>query len=359
MNNRINVTKTFLPPIGEYEDYLKKIWQSGQLTNSGPLVSELEAKLRTRLGVDNLHFVTNGTLALQIALRALDIEGSEVITTPFSYVATTSAILWEKCLPVFVDIEEDTFCVDADKIEAAITAKTKAILVVHVYGYPCDVDKIAAIAKKHDLKVIYDAAHAFNAEYMGKQLLSYGDISICSFHATKLFHTIEGGCVIVKDEAVNEKVELMKRFGHTGDEHFMLGINAKASEFQAAMGLVNLEHVDAIISRRKKISEAYDRLLDAKLRRPKPVKGHKYNYGYYPVVFDTENDLLMAQAKLEDNNIFGRRYFYPSLNTLPYVEQRYDCPVSESIARRVLCLPLYDDLNLDDVARVCEVLNEA
>lgn len=228
-SDNVYVTKTFLPPIKEYKKYLDKIWSSNQLTNQGPLLQELEIKLKRYVGVNNLHLVSNGTMALQIALNALDINEGEIITTPFSYVATVSAILWEKCTPVFVDIETDTFCIDADKIEKAISKKTKAILAVHVFGYPCNVKKIEAIAKKHRLKVIYDGAHAFGAKYEGKSLLSYGDISICSFHSTKLFHTIEGGCVIAKDKKVSDKVELTKRFGHDNNDHKCLGINAKAS----------------------------------------------------------------------------------------------------------------------------------
>src|SRR6185437_9557092 len=238
---KIHVTKSFLPPLNEYQEYLSKIWKSGQLTNQGPLLKEFETKVADYLGVHNFHFVANGTLALQVAKRALDITEGEIITTPFTYVATTSAILWERCKPVFVDIEPNTFCIDADKIEAAITSKTKAILPVHVFGFPCDVEKIEAIAKKHKLKVIYDGAHAFGVKLKGRPLLSYGDIATCSFHATKLFHTIEGGCVIVNDDKnLSDRLELIKHFGHFGDDHYMLGINAKASEFQAAMGLSNL-----------------------------------------------------------------------------------------------------------------------
>lgn len=353
---RINVTKTFLPPIEEYEKYLKLIWDRDWITNQGPLLLEFEKQMRGYLSVDNFHFVANGTFALQLALRGLDITSGEVITTPFSYVASTSAILWEHCKPVFVDINPETLCIDADKIEAAITQKTKAILAVHVFGNPCDTDKIEAIAKKHGLKVIYDGAHAFGAQYKDKSLLSSGDITICSFHATKLFHTVEGGALIVKDKEVSEKIEVMKRFGHTGDEHFMLGTNAKASEFHAAMGLCNLKYVDENIKKRKRVSERYDELLGNNFDRPKLPKETKYNYAYYPVIIENEDKLLRLVEKLQQQNIFPRRYFYPSLNTLPYIKDKQACPVSEDIADRILCLPLYADLEPKMITKICEVI---
>jgi dTDP-4-amino-4,6-dideoxygalactose transaminase len=356
--SRINVTKTFLPPIGEYEQYLRQIWDSGQITNQSSLLLELEKQLMDYLKIDNFNFVSNGTIALQIALRALDITEGEVITTPFSYVATTSAILWERCKPVFVDINPQTLCIDSDKIEAAITDRTRAIMPVHVFGRACDVEKIDAIAKKHNLKVIYDAAHAFGVEYNGKSLVSYGDISTCSFHATKLFHTIEGGAIIARDKAVSEKVEIMRRFGHTGDEHFMLGINAKASEFQAAMGLCNLKYVDENIQKRKQLVEQYDQLLGDRFQATNIPDDTKYNYAYYPLILDSEAQLLDVMDRLKQINVFPRRYFYPSLNTLPYVEKGQSCPVSENIALRILCLPLYPGLEAENINKICEVLTQ-
>lgn len=353
---RINVTKTFLPPIEEYEAYVKQIWDRAWLTNQGPLLLELEAKLRDYLGVENFHFVGNGTLALQLALRALDITEGEVITTPFSYVATTSSILWERCKPVFVDIEPETFCLDASKIEAAITPNTKAIMPVHVFGNACDVEKIEAVAKQHDLKVIYDAAHAFGVQYKGKSLMNYGDISIGSFHSTKLFHTIEGGCLIVKDKALSDKLELMKRFGHQNDDHFMLGINAKASEFQAAMGLCNLNHLDEIMAERKRAVETYDRLLGSKFQKLAVRQDTVYSYAYYPVVVESEAKLLALFADLAKANIFPRRYFFPSLNTLPYLPDKQSCPVSEDIAKRIMCLPLYAGMDEVLISEICEIV---
>jgi dTDP-4-amino-4,6-dideoxygalactose transaminase len=353
---RIDVTKVFLPPIGEYEKYLEQIWKSSQVTNQGPLVGELEKKLLAYLGVANFQFVTNGTLALQIGLKALEIDDGEVITTPFSYVATTSSILWERCSPVFVDIEPQTFCIDANKIEAAITDKTKAIMAVHVFGYPCEVEKIESIAQKHNLKVIYDGAHAFGVTYKGKSLLSYGDVSMTSFHATKLFNTIEGGALITKNKALNDKIDLIKRFGHNGYKHYMLGLNAKASEFQAAMGLCNLKYLNENIEKRKKASELYDQLLGSTLEKPVVDTSTKYNYAYYPILFESEEQLLKKEEELNQENIFPRRYFYPSLTQLPYLPNKQKCSVSEDVASRVICLPLYADLEEKDIRRISEIL---
>lgn len=358
LQDRINVTKTFLPPIEEYKKYIDQIWQRAQLTNQGPLLIEFEDKLKQRLGVDDIDFVSNGTIALQIALKALGIGGGEVITTPFSYVASVSSILWERCEPVFVDIEPNTFCIDASKIEKSITNKTKAILAVHVFGFPCDIEKIDAIAKKYSLKVIYDGAHAFGVNHGGKSLLSYGDISTCSFHATKLFHTIEGGCIISKDKSVADKVELMKRFGHNYDEHTMLGINGKVSEFHAAMGLCNLKYVDDLIEERKHLSSLYDKQLSARFPRPKLTEATEYNYAYYPIVMESKTQVLKTLENLNQENIFPRRYFYPSLNTLPYIEQPQSCPVSEDIASRIICLPLYSGLKEEIINKICGIIKK-
>lgn len=352
----IQVTKTFLPPFEEYKAYLERIWESGQLTNEGPLLKKFESRAKHYLQVDNFQFVANGTMALQLSLEALGIREGEIITTPFSYVATTSSILWQRCKPVYVDIDPTTLNIDPSKIEDAITSETKAIMPVHVFGNPCDVENIDEIAKKYKLNVIYDAAHAFGVKYKGKSLLDYGDISVCSFHATKLFHTIEGGCVVSKKEKTNEAVELKKRFGHNKDNHVMLGVNAKASEFQAAMGLCNLNYVDENISKRRKIFDLYERLLEEKLQKLIINEYATYNYGYYPVILDNETILLQKMEMLEKDNIFPRRYFYPSLNTLPYIEGTQSCPISEDISRRILCLPIYVGLEEEIIAKVCKVI---
>jgi dTDP-4-amino-4,6-dideoxygalactose transaminase len=353
----IPVTKAFLPPIDEYKHYLEGIWERAWLTNYGPLVNDLEKKLCDYLQIDTISFCTNGTIAIQLAMKALEVSG-EVITTPFSYVATTNSILWEHCKPVFTDVNANDFCIDASKIEEKITPSTKAILAVHVYGFPCDVEAIEKIAKKHGLKVIYDGAHAFGVKYKGKSLLSYGDISTCSFHATKLFHTVEGGAIISNSNEIYKKVKLHQTFGHSEDDYFCLGINGKNSEFHAAMGLCNLAKVESIIQRRKEISDLYSSLLKfgTTLSQPSSKLSFDYNYAYYPVVFETEKKMLEVKELLKSNNINTRRYFYPSLNTLPFIEYQ-SCPVSESISSRVLALPLYYELEEKDIRRICEHIN--
>lgn len=356
---KIFVTRSYMPPVEEYQKYVQKIFESRQLTNQGCLLKELEHTLSKHLNVDNFHYVANGTIALQLALKVLGIENCEVITTPFSYVATVSSILWQNCKPVFVDIEPDNFTIDVNKIEEKITKNTKAIMPVHVFGYACDVDGIQELANKYNLKVIYDAAHAFDSAYNGVSLLNYGDISTCSFHATKLFHTIEGGACIVKDKEISDKLELMKRFGHNGDEYICLGINAKQSEFNAAMGLAIYPYLSEIKQKRNKMSLIYDALLPERLQRPKKQAGLNYNYAYYPVVFETKEQMEAVVTVLQADNIYPRRYFYPSLNKLPYLENKtQSCPISESIASRILCLPLYDSLKEDDVQRITTNIKE-
>ena len=355
----INVTKTYLPPFEEYTAILKRAWDTGWITNNGELVQELEAKLKKYLGVQNLLFTCNGTVPLQMALKALNIT-KEVITTPFSYVATTNVILWEGCTPVFVDIDPLTFCIDASKIEAAITPGTQAILATHVYGLPCDVEAIDAIAKKHGLKVIYDGAHAFGCTYKGKSLLSYGDISTCSFHATKLFHTVEGGCVIANDDSVANQLMLYRQFGHVYDKYSSIGINAKNSEFHAAIGLCVLPNINKIIDDRKRVSVLYDNYLSPKLQKLFLNSELTYNYSYYPVVFRNENQLLQMHQNLAEQRINTRRYFYPSLNQLSFIQNNSmsSCPYSEDISQRVLCLPLYFGLQKDVVEMIAKIISK-
>ena len=355
VNDKILVTKTFLPPLSEVNEYLEKIWNKRWLTNCGPVSTELENKLKERFGVKHVFFVTNGTVAMQLAMKALDVDG-EVITTPFTFAATTNAILWEKCKPVFVDIDPNTFCIDAEKIEVAITANTKAILAVHVFGYPCNVRAIEKIAKKHNLKVIYDAAHAFDLNIGGKSIFNYGDISTLSLHATKLFHTGEGGLIVTNDDKLAKRIASLRNFGYIGEEIAEAGINAKNSEIHASLGLVNLKHISMIKGNREKIVNEYKKLLNGTgLHNVTYFKDVEYNSSYFPVVFDSEKQLLAVFDRLSKENIIPRRYFYPSLNTLPFVEYM-SCPVSESIASRVACLPLYHDLSLKDVKRIVKII---
>src|SRR5690606_28083347 len=296
----IPVTKPFLPPKEEYERHLSGIWQRQWLTNMGPLANDLELKLKSHLNVKHLLFVTNGTVALQMAIKALDLEG-EIITTPFSFIATSSSIVWEGCKPVFVDIDSQSLNIDASKIESAITENTSAILATHVYGNPCDVELIEKIAKKHKLKVIYDAAHAFNVEVNGKSIFDFGNISICSLHATKLYHSGEGGLIMTKNPDLLKKLAYMRNFGFDGPEAFAeLGINGKNSEFHAAMGLANLPYVEEIIQKRNKLSARYDaNLANFKAWRPKWHSKASQNYAYYPIVLESEDLLLKCIEALK------------------------------------------------------------
>ena len=351
----IHVTKTFLPNYDDFAHYLKIAWDGSVLTNNGPLVRELSSSLSETLAVSNIQLVGNGTLALQLAIKALNLKG-EIITTPYSYVATTNAIVWEGCTPVFVDIDHQSYCINPELIEEAITEKTTAILATHVYGYPCDVERIQKIAHKHGLKVIYDAAHAFGVRLNGESLLNHGDCSTLSFHATKLFHTAEGGAIVSQNTALAERIALMCKFGHIGeDEYLDIGINAKMSELHAAMGLAVLPAVPNLIAARKQRASWYDDLLDGLgLQRPQVVADLEYNFAYYPVVFATHHQMMAARTALQAEGIYPRRYFYPSLNTLPFLplNLRRTCPVSESIALRVLALPFYPSLAKKDVERV-------
>lgn len=354
----INVTKSFLPPLEQYIEYLKGIWERGHLTNHGPLVNELEDKLRTYFGVKHFFFINNGTVALQIAIKALEIKG-EVITTPFSYVATTSSIVWEQATPVFADIDPHTFTIDPLKIEAAITSKTTAILATHVYGIPCDVEAIKKIADKHKLKVIYDAAHAFDVRYNGRSILEYGDTSTLSFHATKLFHTVEGGGIVTNDDELAHRISYMRNFGHKGQEEFWgLGINGKNSEFHAAMGLCILPNIKTIIKERKERCDLYSSLLkDLDIRLYSMPKKTEWNYAYFPIVFNSEKTLLIVKDVLNALYIHPRRYFYPSLSQLNYVTHG-NTPIADDISKRVLCLPLYVDLSFDAIRRITDVIKD-
>ena len=356
----INVTKTFLPPLEEYTKYLERVWENGWVTNNGELVQELEQKLKQYLGVKHLLFCANGTIVLQMAIKALGLSG-EIITTPFSYVATANAIAWEGCTPVFVDIEPQTFTLDPEKMEAAITPRTQAILATHVYGFPCKIEAIQAIAQKHGLKVIYDGAHAFGSRYRGKSLLAYGDISTCSFHATKLFHTAEGGCVVTDDDGLFKKLELFRQFGHAGDDYFSIGINAKNSELHAAMGLAVLPRVAGFIEERKHLIEAYGyELCGAPLRLfGVEAISADWNHSYFPIIFKSAGELSKAKGALQANGIFPRRYFFPSLHNLPFLDWGANCPHSGEISNRVLCLPLFNGMDTKLIVLVSSIIKGA
>lgn len=352
----IPVTKPFMPPKEEYLMCLEGIWEREYLTNNGPLVQELEQKLKDYLNIEHLLYLSNGTVALQIAIKALGLKG-EIITTPFSYVATTSSIVWEGCTPVFVDIDPDTFNIDPALIEDAITDQTTGILATHVFGNPCDIDAIQAIADKHGLKVIYDASHCFGTLYKGRSVFAYGDVSTTSFHATKLFHTVEGGAVFANNADLDYRMSRMRNFGHAGFEKFDgIGINGKNSEFHAAMGLCNLDCIADILGSRKRQCRLYDELLaDAPVQGVTVQKDSEWNCAYYPVIFESEAVTLSVKEALEEKYIFPRRYFYPSLDTLDYVKTE-EVKVSKDISERILCLPLYYDLQEEEIKTVSKTI---
>lgn len=356
----IPVTKPFLPPKTTYDQYIQRTWDNNWLTNNGPLLRELEDKVKSYLDASSMIFVSNGTIAIQIAIKALGITG-DIITTPFSYVATTSAPAWENCRLVFADIDPYSYNIDPAKVEAAITKDTQAILATHVFGNPIEVEAIEQIAKKHKLKVIYDAAHCFGVNYDGTSIFDFGDISTLSTHATKIFHTVEGGFMTSVDPEVVRQINLMKNFGHDGVDRFSaIGINGKNSEFHSAMGLANLHHIDEILATRKSQYERYRSALsgrnDIQLQSIHPKAD--YNYSYFPVVFNNEETLLKVQEDLKAHDIVPRRYFFPSLNTLDYVDFE-PAPVAEKISKTILCLPLYHALENTDIDRICDIVSEA
>ena len=350
----ISLNKPFLPPKSEFDKYVSGIWERNWLTNHGPLVDRFETEVSKYLGVNKMLFVTNGTTALQIAIKALDLKG-EIITTPYSYVATTSAIVWQNCTPVFVDIDPKSFNIDTEKIESAVTNQTSAILATHIYGNPCDVEAIQKIAQKNNLKVIYDAAHCFGVTFKGKSIFDWGDISITSFHATKVFHTVEGGGLFTSNEALFTQIKYMRNFGHDGPYTFKaVGINGKNNEFNAAMGLCNLKYADECLEKRIKLAEYYDdKIQNLPLQRPEIQDHTSYNYAYYPVLFESSEARKAVAESLEERKIETRSYFRPSLSVLPYV-YKTEMPIAASISDRVLCLPLFYDLTEQKIDQVSE-----
>ncbi len=352
----INVTKTYLPDKQKYLAYVDKIYESGWVTNNGPLVQELQTRLADYLGVKNVVLVANGTIALEIAYRLLHLKG-EVVTTPFSFVATTSSLVSNGLKPVFADIDPKTFNLDPNNIEAAITEQTSAILPVHVFGNACEVEEIEKIADKHNLKVIYDAAHAFGESYKSKSLLSHGDVSTVSFHATKLFHTIEGGALIINDDRLVQDANFLINFGIDGPESVKtLGTNAKMIEFEAAMGLCVLDDMELILEQREEIYDRYHKelndVIDIQIKNPDATN----NFAYFPALFENEQQLLRVKKILEENGIYPRRYFYPSLDTLPYLTDTQTMQVSRDVASRILALPIYPGLQVDIQDKIIDII---
>ena len=355
----IPVTKTYFPPIEKYHAQLERIWAKGWLTNRGDLAKELELRIAQSLQCSPLLIMNNGTIPIQIALKLLA-KGGEVITTPFSYVATTSSILWEGCVPVFADIDENSLTIDVAEIKKKITDKTTCILATHVFGNPCDIEAIEQLAQQHNLSVIYDAAHCFGVNYKGQSVFNFGDVSTCSFHATKVFHTAEGGAFFTKNESLMTSAFQTHNFGHLNTTDFALvGINAKISELQAAMGLTMLDEMQVVFQERKKVVEYYnDHLNFSKMKTFALRAGTEWNFSYYPIILESELILEKVLANLAEVNVFPRRYFYPSLNKLPYI-QNQSCPVSESISTRVLCLPLYAGLKNEELQIIVNTIHQA
>lgn len=358
---KINVTRSSMPSYEEYCEAIKPIFESRWLTNMGPIHNEFMDKVGSYLGVDNVSLFTNGHLALCIAIRALGLTG-EVITTPFTFASTTHAIVDCGLTPVFCDVNPDTYTIDADKIEALITDKTSAIIPVHVYGNVCDVEKIDAIAKKHNLKVIYDAAHVFGVKIGDSGIGAFGDISMFSFHATKVFNTIEGGCLTYSDKSLESKIAALRNFGMTAPESVdMVGTNAKMNEFQAAMGLCNLKRIDECINSRKEAEEAYRaRLENVDGIRLCPIQENiTQNYAYFPVVFDGyKYNRDEVAEKLAQNGIFARKYFYPITNEFSCYKGMFKgkTPIAKNISENVLTLPMYAGLTEDEVNMICDII---
>lgn len=364
--NAIFVTKPFLPPLDDFLPYLKDIWDSRILTNNGKYHNELENRLAEVLGVRYVSLFANGTLAIIAALQSLNI-GGEVLTTPYSFVATVHSLWWNNIKPVFVDIEPETCNIDPDKLEAAITPNTTAILAVHVYGTPCNVQKIKTIADIYGIKVIYDACHAFGVEIEKQSILNFGDLSILSFHATKVYNTFEGGAIICHDEKMKRRIDFIKNFGFADEVTVIApGINAKMNEFQAALGLVQLNYIESIISKRKKIAEKYRQQLSqikgiSLLQEQSSIK---YNYSYFPIFID-ENTYGCSRDELhqffKDNNIYTRRYFYPLLSQFPTyrgLPSSSGLIIAEAISEKVLCIPIYPDLNQNDQDHIISILKQ-
>lgn len=365
-DKKIMVTKSFLPPYEEYCEEIKEIWNTYWLTNMGIKHETLKEKMKQYLDVKNITLCSNGHLALEMAIRALKLTG-EVITTPYTFASTTHAITRCGLIPVFCDIEMESFTIDTSKIEELITEKTSAIIPVHVYGNPCNVEEIEKIAKKHNLKVIYDAAHTFGVEIDGKGIGNYGDVSMFSLHATKVYSTIEGGALTYNNDNYSGLFRLEKNFGITGPEEVIQnGGNAKLNEFQAAMGLVNLKYVDSEILKRKKLVEKYRELLNSieGIRYLEDIKGIRHNYAYFPIIIDekvygkTRDEVF---EKLKDYNIFARKYFYPLINNFECYKEKYKdikLPNAKYVSDRVMTLPMYGDLTLEEVEYICKTLKE-
>jgi len=355
-NENIYVTMPTLAPLDELNPLLEGIWKRGILTHNGPLVQQFEKEIAQFLNIRNMVAVSNGTIAIQMGIKALELKG-EIITTPFTFIATLSSIIWEHCTPVFVDIDPETFNIDPRKIEERITNKTSAILPVHVFGNPCDIEGIEKIAKQYNLKVLYDAAHAVGVSYNGKNILEYGDISATSFHATKMLNTVEGGGCVTNDDDLHEKLKRIRFFGYDNNKDVVEdGFNGKMTEVHAAVGLANLKYLQLALDDRKKKYLLYKEILSSKEQIRFQKINQNCNYSYFPILFPTEEVLLKAERALNSQKIFPRRYFYPSVNTFTKIVPYFPLPQSEYISKRILCLPLYFELREEQIIYIAEVL---
>ena len=352
----INVTKTYLPDKEKYKKYIDQIYANGWVTNNGPMVKLLEKRLAEYLGVKNIVLVSNGTIALEIAYRTLGLD-RDIITTPFSFVATTSTLVTNKLNPIFADIDVKTLNIDSRNIEKLITPDTSAIVPVHVFGNACEIEKIEAVAKKHNLNIVYDAAHAFGVRYKGASILNYGDISTLSFHATKIFHSIEGGALIINDDSLVEKARYLINFGIKSPEEIPeLGTNAKMNEFEAIMGLCMLDDMQELNVKRKVVYESYKKELEGVVNFQQQNKDSTQNHSYFPIILESEESLKKIEKALNLKDIFPRRYFYPSLDTLDYIDPIQFCEISRNIASKILCLPMYADLQVNQQKNIIETV---
>jgi dTDP-4-amino-4,6-dideoxygalactose transaminase len=353
----ITVTKPYIPDRARLNSYLARAIDSRQLTNDGPLVKELTIRLEEYLGVENLILVANGTMALQLSIKAIGKVGP-VITTPFSFPATTSALLWSGCTPEFHDIDPDTFNIIVEPEKMISEHGITAILATHVFGNPCDIEKLSAIATNHDVPLIFDAAGAFSVKYRNESVLNFGDMSVLSFHATKMFHCVEGGALVVSSDEQYEKVKKMINFGYdAAGEISEIGINAKMNELEAAMGLAVLDEIEIILAKYRERSLLYDEILTDKLIRQEIERAAEHNHSYFPICFPDTSAMVKTLNCLSEKDVFPRRYFHPSLDTLPAYGGESNCAISADIASRIICLPLYADLKIETVKDICSTIN--
>ena len=358
-NKKIFVTSPFIGPLNEYSEILRETWSNKILSNNGPLLKRFESQIQKKLLISNFIAVSSGTTAIQCAIKALNLQG-EIITTAFSWIASVSAIKWQNCKPVFADIDPNSLNIDINEVEKKITEKTVAIMPVHVFGNPCDIEALEKISKRYNLKIIYDGAHAMGSTYKEKSILNYGDISTTSLHATKILNTGEGGGCVANDNEVANRIKRIRSFGLDENKDVIEdGFNGKMSEIHAALGLVNLKYFEDVLKDRKiKYKKYYSNLIKLKSLSFQKILFGSSNYSYFPVMFSNEDELIIVLKKLAEKNIYARRYFYPSLNKFEKILLDTPVPISEDISKRILCLPLHKDLNILDIDIICNEIDK-